>query len=383
MSHTTDVIVIGLGAHGSAAVCQLALRGVHVVGIDQFAPRHTFGSSHGASRITRLAIGEGSAYTPFAMRSHEIWRELEALLDHKFELYRPTGGLIIGDTESNRTFHGKKGFVATTIKVAQQFGIAHRILTADRIRKEFPLFRVADDEIGYYENDAGVLFAEQCLSAHWHMAQREGAWLQFGTKVENISTSGREVVVSTSRDEFRAPECIIASGAWVRDFLPDPQKKHFSVTRQLVFWFRPGGDFTKLPVYIWERPGIYGFPESVDGMVKVAIDDRTTETTADTVDRRVSLAEYQEMEARLKDTAPALLGERVKAATCKYTQTPDRDFVIDRHPEMENVLIVSACSGHGFKHSAAIGELAAKLVLDEPHSYDLSAFKLSRFDTVT
>lgn len=384
MKQNADIVVLGLGAHGSAALYQLAKRGVDVIGVDQFPPAHVYGSSHGESRITRLAIGEGAIYTPFALRSHEIWPELEELLCLKEKLYLKTGGLMIGVSGGVSAFHGKKDFVGTTIRAAEQYGIRHRLLSAENIRMEFPLFRVADNEIGYYEYDAGVLFPERCVQANHDVADYFGAIRFTDVQTFGLQQKGDVVVLSTSEGEIATKQCIVAVGSWVHMFLPEAYRKHFRILRQVLYWFLPKTDEEKFrigrfPVYIWEREGIYGFPDLGSGLVKVAPGDQGVETDPAHVERDVSAKEFLEMETVLKRTIPSLPGSVAKAVTCLYTQTTDGDFVIDWHPEMENVLILSPCSGHGFKHSAAVGELAAKLVLKESHGYDLTGFSLSRF----
>lgn len=387
MKQSADVIVLGLGAHGSAALYQLAKRGVDVIGIDQFPPAHVYGSSHGESRITRLAIGEGAVYTPFALRSHEIWPELEELLRLKEKLYLKTGGLMIGVPGGANAFHGKKDFVGTTIRAAKQYGIRHRLLSAENIRMEFPLFRVADNEIGYYEYDAGVLSPERCVRANHDAADHFGAIRFIGVQALGLRQEGDSVVLSTSEGEITAGKCIISAGAWVRMFLPEAYRRYFRILRQVLYWFLPRADekqfcIGQLPIYIWEREGIYGFPDLGSGFVKVAPGDKGKETDPAGVERNVSAEELHAMETVLERTIPSLPGSMVKAVICLYTQTPDGDFVIDWHPEIKNVLILSPCSGHGFKHSAAVGELATKLVLKESHGYDLTSFALSRFGRI-
>lgn len=379
--------MIGLGAHGSAALYQLAKRGVDVIGVDQFPQAHVHGSSHGESRITRLAIGEGAVYTPFALRSHEIWQELEKLLRLKDKLYLKTGGLMIGVSGGASTFHGKNDFVGTTIRAAKQYSIRHRILSVEDIRSEFPLFRVADDEIGYYEYDAGVLFPERCVQANHDAANHFGAIRRIGTQALGLRQKGDSVVLSTLEGEITAGQCIISAGAWIHRFLPEAYRRHFRILRQVLYWFLPRAyqeqfRIGRFPIYIWEREGIYGFPDLGSGFVKVAHGDQGRETDPADVERNVSPEELHAMERVLERTIPSLPGLAIEAVTCLYTQTPDGDFVIDWHPEMENVLILSPCSGHGFKHSAAVGELAAKLVLKESHGYDLTSFSLSRFERI-
>jgi sarcosine oxidase len=164
-----DVIVIGLGAMGSATCYQLAKRGAKVIGIDKYSPPHTFGSTHGDTRITRLAIGEGEQFVPFAIRSHEIWRELES--ETGADLMTTTGGLIMSPA-SGDPLHGSANFLQTTINAATKFGINHRVLSAAEIAAEFPQFELDGNEKGYFEDSAGFLRPERCVATQLSLAKK-------------------------------------------------------------------------------------------------------------------------------------------------------------------------------------------------------------------
>ena len=364
-----DVIVIGLGAMGSATVCQLARRGVRVLGIDQYAPPHAFGSSHGDTRITRLAIGEGAVYSPLAMRSHEIWRELEA--ETGADLMTTTGMLVISSDATNASVH-VPNFFNNTLAAAAQHDIAHERLDAAEIRRRFPAFAVAEDEVGYYEPDAGFLRPEACIATQLLLAERRGATLKRGEKVRGFTDDGAGVRVRTDRGDYACDRLVISAGAWVRDFLPPQLQRLITVRRQVLFWFDIARDpemFApdRCPVFIWELPVedrvIYGFPavDGPSGGVKIATEHQGVATTPDTVDRAVTPDEAARTHAEcIAPFMPAVSSRCLKSTACLYTVTPDAGFVIDHHPESDRVTVVSACSGHGFKHSAAIGEVVAK-----------------------
>jgi sarcosine oxidase len=384
---TADVIVVGLGVDGASAAYQIAKRGADVIGIEQHWPAHDRGSSHGESRITRFACGEGSIYAPLSFRSRRVWEDLEELFNIRRELYRPTGGLMIGLNEKNGTFHGKKDFVGDSVKWAKRYNVRHRIHSWNDIRSVFPLIHARMDEYGYFEPDAGVLFPEKCVRALHLASQAAGAKLYFGTRVMDIREEEGRVIVTTDEGEFSAAKCIIAAGAFVKCFVPEIHRKIFKIVRQIMFWYKPKRHpkrfiADRFPVFIWERLGFYGIPDLGNGLVKVALGERFVETDPAHVNRDVSEEEYQEMEQVLRMSIPDLLGQRVKAATCMYTQTPDKDFVIDHHPDMENVLIVSACSGHGFKHAPAVGDIAARIVLGEDGEFNLEKFSFDRFKEI-
>jgi sarcosine oxidase len=190
-----DVIVIGLGAFGSAVACQLARRGAAVIGIDRFHPPHDLGSSHGATRITRLAVGEGAQYVPFVQRSHQIWRVLESELGQPLHLR--TGGLIMGSGDGRAVHHGRPDFVQQTIDVAQRCGIAHEVLRAADIRDRYPQFLVRGDELAYCERDAGVLLPERCVAAQIESARAHGATLRLNEPVLSIRGAAGGVTVRT------------------------------------------------------------------------------------------------------------------------------------------------------------------------------------------
>ena len=364
-----DVIVIGLGAMGAATVCQLAGRGVRVLGIDQYAPPHAFGASHGDTRITRLAIGEGAVYSPLAIRSHQIWRELEA--ETGADLMTTTGMLVISSAATTASVH-VPNFFDNTIAAAIEHDIAHERLDASEIRSRFPQFAVADDELGYYEPDAGYLRPEACVTTQLALAERRSATLKRGERVLGFAEEGDGVWLRTDKGLYAADRLVIAAGAWVRDFLPPELQRLFTVRRQVLFWFdiaREPEMFApdRCPVFIWELPVedrvIYGFP-AVDGPtggVKIATEQQGVATTPDTVDRKVTPEEAARTHAEcIADFMPAVSSRCLRSAACLYTVTPDAGFVIDPHPESERVTVVSACSGHGFKHSAAIGEIVAE-----------------------
>jgi len=364
-----DAIVVGLGAAGSAAAWQLAKRGARVLGIDRYAPPHAHGSHCGESRITRKAIGEGDAYVPLALRSYEIWREIESACSSSGErLLTITGGLWISSPRRKVEIH-VADFFDRTVAAARRFGIAHEILDAAAIRRRFPQFNVRDDESGYFEPDAGFLRPEACVRAQLALAARHGAELRVDERVLGLAQEGGRVVVATDRGEHRASRAIVCAGAGVGELVPALAAR-VTVSRQVQYWFEADG-LEDLPVWIWELQdrgnAIYGFPAR-DGVAKVATESFTREIPP------------EEMYASL--VAPNLRGvgaRCVKTVRCLYTATPDFNFVIDRHPGMDRVLVASPCSGHGFKHSAAIGEALAQWVVDGRPALDLSPFGLARF----
>ena len=388
LSPVLDVIVAGLGAFGSAALYQLAKRGAKVVGIDRHSPPHAWGSSHGDTRITRQAIGEGEWYTPIVMRSHEIWREIERETGER--LFEATGMLVISSPARRATTH-VENFFENTVLAAERFGIPHEMLDAAAIRRRFPQFKVRDNEAGYFEPGAGYLRPEACIRAQLDLAQRHGAQIRRDEAVRGFYSDDGIARVITDKGELRARKLLICAGAWLPRFL-EPSLAHlFTVSRQTLHWFAVDAPIDRFepprfPVWIWElqdtRHVIYGFP-AIDGRsggAKVATEQYQTTTTPQSANREVSEEESRLMyESLVAPYLPGLGPARVKAAVCLYTVTPDFHFVIDRHPRVPEATIVSPCSGHGFKHSAAIGEALADTATGAKPRIDLSPFAFRRF----
>ncbi len=381
-----DVIVCGLGAMGSATTYQLAKTGARVLGVDRLNPPHTLGSTHGDTRITRLATGEGPAYVPLVRRSHELWREVEGETDA--QLLTAVGVLVMAPPGIHTRHHGKTHFLETTIAAARAYGIAHEVLDAQEITHRFPQFRLDGDESGYFEPGAGYVRPEAAVAAHLELAARNGATLRRGETLVDHAQDGDGVTVLTSAGQYSAGVLVLAVGPWLGELIGPDLGRNFAITRQVTQWYAPVGDVEpflprKFPVFIWdcEPLAFYGFPavDGPDGGVKVAAEQPSPTASVAEVARGVSDDEqYGLYDNVVGDRLPGLARRLVKAATCLYTTTPDGDFVIDRHPDQPAVLIVSACSGHGFKHSPAIGEAVAAMALGRHPPVDVTPFGLER-----
>ncbi len=385
---TTDVAVIGLGAMGAATLYQLARRGIAAVGVDRFIPPHDQGSSHGDTRITRQAVGEGGAYAPLVLRSHAIWRALEAATGDS--LLEACGGLILGPTRQASSHHGKTDFLKKTVAVAERFGIAHQVLDRAAIAARFPQFTgLADDDTACFEPGAGYLRPERCIAALLAEAQRHGAVCRTGTAVRAIAQDGDLVRLTLAGGALTCRRAVVAAGAWTAPLLGAPFDRLLRVTRQVLHWFAtddpalyaPG----RCPVFIRmygpnDEDYFYGFP-SLDGhSIKVATEQYRHTTTADTVSRSVAAEEAAAMHrTHLAGRLLHVTDQAERSVACVYTGTPDADFLIDTHPAMNRVTVISACSGHGFKHAAAIGEAVAATLATGHADADLSPFRLGRF----
>jgi sarcosine oxidase len=382
-----DVVVAGLGAMGSAATYQVAKAGASVLGLDRYQPPHAFGSSHGDTRITRVAIGEGLAYVPLVRRSHEIWRDLEKRAD--VEILSPCGGLVMASPDRTFAMHGSESFLAQTVEAAEAYDVEHELLDTAELAARFPQFALAGDEHGYLEPGAGFVRPERAVQAQLRMAGEMGAIIATGERVLGYDDHGSYVTVRTTDRTVEASTLVISTGPWVSELVP-ALASAVKVRRQVLFWFelRDPSSYPVLrdsPVYIWWPGGdpgdlIYGFPmiDGPSGGAKVAREQYVDEVTADDVDRTVTADEIEEMYERcVRHRLPALSDRCLKAQVCLYTVTEDSRFIIDRLPMTPNVVVASPCSGHGFKHSAAIGECLAQLATQGHSAIDLSPFALA------
>jgi sarcosine oxidase len=389
MVKTFDTIVVGLGAMGSAAVYQLAKRGNRVLGVDRFSPPHPNGSSHGESRIIRQAIGEGEGYVPFALRSYELWREIEKVTAKN--LLTITGGLTLQSQNNEAVMHGRRDFLSEAIRCAKNFNIRHEILETADIRKRYPQFAVTDER-GYYEYETGFLRPEACIEAQVDLARKHGAAVQTDEIVVSVERDGNSAVtVKTNHGSYRAEKVIVTAGAWIARFLPPAYAHLFKVYRQVMYWFAIREDYRAIfaapefPIFIWifgkgSEFGFYGFPTLDGKTIKIATEQFAASTDPDHVHRDVGIEEIRSIyNDYLRDRLPGISDRCLTAATCLYTTTSDSHFVIDAHPENERIIIASPCSGHGFKHSAAIGEALAEQVIDGKSKVDMSGFSLKRF----
>jgi sarcosine oxidase len=375
---THDVAVVGLGAMGAATLYQLAKRGLSAVGIDRHAPPHEHGSSHGETRITRRAVGEGADYVPLVTRSHAIWRELEQATG--MTLFVPCGGLVVGRMDG-----GPQGFLRATVEVARQYAIEHEILERDALVARFPQFiGLGPDDIAYFEPGAGFVYPEACIEAQLGEAVRLGAEIRTGTVALAIAQQGDVVEVETDGEAIAARRLVVAAGAWTPGLLGAPFDQLLHVTRQSLYWFAPEDPSlyaveNGFPIFIRAFGAksdefSYGFPTPTGSEgIKIATEG---EELID-IERYHGGPAAPDPDAfhrhfvagRLAGVTPRL----IRSKSCVYTSTADGRFIIDTHPRMDRVTVISACSGHGFKHSAAIGELVAQGASGAP---ELAPFSL-------
>ncbi len=378
MSRQYDVIVVGLGAMGSATAYQLGQRGKRVLGLERFTSPHTFGSSHGASRVIRQAYFEGAEYVPLLLRAYELWAQLER--ESNTRLLTITGGLMIGAAESVT--------VTGSAQSARVYGLPHELLDARDLQRRFPSLRPTPDVIALYEPNAGVLFPEKCIQAHLNQAAAHGAELHFEEPVLSWKAADGFVEVTTARGVYTAERLVLSPGAWAPELLAGLHLP-LLVERQVLYWFDPVGGVEpflpdRFPIYIWEIEGgmqFYGFPaiEGPAGGVKMGFFRKGEPCTPETINRLVSDEEVADMRAAMVDRIPGANGRLLHTVTCMYTTTPDEHFVIALHPQHQNVVIASPCSGHGFKFASVVGEIVADLALDGTTQHPIGLFDPRRF----
>lgn len=384
---SADVVIVGLGAIGAATAYQARRRGLSIIGIDRAEPPHQLGSTHAESRITRLAVGEGPQYLPTVRRSHQIWRELEERSGRS--LFYQCGGLIVtGPSSSDGRWDD---FVTRTHAVATGAGIEFELLDPDRATaKHAALLGLENERIGF-EPTAGLVDCEAAVSVQLGLARRDGAELRTNEEVLRVEPDEAGVDVVTDRGRYRADQVVLAAGPWLAELAPAVDAAALRVTRQVVFWFEADDlsafaiDAVPFVMWIGETIDDYlaVFPPMPDRTpaVKVLGEQFAVSTDPRSVERTVSPSEVVDFHRRSVEPRVSGVSSRcVRAEVCLYTNTPDDDFLIDTTPSSDRVVVVSACSGHGFKHSAAIGEAVAQRLATGTADIDLSGFSRRRLD---
>lgn len=382
-----DVIILGVGAMGSAAADHLAAAGKSVIGIEQFTIGHALGSSHGGSRIIRQSYFEHPDYVPLLKRSYELFEELNEYRRAAGEddILHQTGGLYFGDPETE-TFVGSK-------LAAEEYHLPHEILNAEQIRERFPQFTPDETDLGLYEERAGYVVPEATILTQVKRARENGAEILENETVmdcEPLAQGG--VKVTTDRGIYTADTLVVTAGAWSGKLLSELRIPLY-VERQVMHWFETGDQYDNLaagPVYIHQNfagAQIYGFPaiDGPDGGGKVAFFRAGSKADPNALDRTVTDEEKAKLQERLKQTLPALgEGASVDAKACMYTNTPDEHFVIGRDPRKGRRDVVFACgfSGHGFKFTPVVGELIKNMVVTGAPTCGIPLFDPLRFTEV-
>ena len=366
-----DVVVCGLGAMGSAAVHHLARRRQRVLGLERFAPGHDRGSSHGGTRIIRLGYFEHPSYVPLLRRAYALWRELEIASGQP--LLHVTGIAEVGAPDGV--------LVRGTLASSRLHGLRHEVLAAAQLMRRFPAFQVPPEFVAVIQPDGGFVAVEPAIAAQLELAAAAGADVHHGERVRAIEPRAGGVRVVTDRGTVEAGAAVVTAGPWTGALVGGLPLR---VTREVMGWFEPtdAARVSTLPVFIIEsRHGMhYGIPPHAGSGIKVAKHHHRNETVdPDRCDRLVSADDEALIRAAVADHIPAANGAMLAASTCLYTMTPDGDFLIDRLPGAEHVIVASPCSGHGFKFAPVIGEILADLATTGTTRHDISRFGIGRF----
>ncbi len=382
MSQHWDVIVVGMGAMGSAALWHLARRGARVLGIEQFSRGHDRGSSHGGSRIIRFAYFEHCDYVPLLRRSDVLWNEIEersgAKLVHRC-------GVLYGGARASEVIAGVK-------HSSRLHGIAIESIDPAQIGNRFPAFTKCAEPIAefLFEPNAGFVRPERAICAMLDDAQRNGAIIREGEIVEEWQERGEYVEVTAGGATHLARELVLCPGAWTPELARAIDVPLIN-TRQVIGWITPRhksrGESQVMPAFFIERENgvpMYGVPMASDqgtpSGIKVGFHGGGEKCSADSIDRVVRLDEVKAIEAAFARAAPEVAGEVTASSVCMYTNTPDGHFVIDRMPGCQRTSIACGFCGHGFKFAPVVGEILADFAMNGRTDLPADFLRRKRFD---
>lgn len=371
-----DVIVIGVGGMGSAACYALAERGARVLGLEQFDIPHGYGSSHGETRIIRLAYAEGAFYVPLLQRSYERWRRLER--DFGETLLQITGGLDIGAADS--------GLVRGALQSCREHDLSYELLTATETMARFPALQLPPHFVANYQPEGGFLRSERCIVAHVMRAQALGAEIRAREAVLGWEARGDSVRVKTNKGEYEAGHLVVTAGGWAGQLLPELAALA-QPERQCLGWFQP----LDLPLFLPDRLPVwllygeedegnwYGFPVHGIPGFKLGKFRHLGEPMDLSGGREPNEADEALLRRFTEKYFPRAAGPTMSLKVCFFTNTPDEHFIIDAHPAHENVIVAAGFSGHGYKFCSVVGEILAGLALDGGSELGIEEFGLGRF----
>ena len=377
-----DAIVIGVGGMGSSTLYHLSRRGLRVLGLEQFNLGHDLGSSHGVTRIIRLAYAEGEAYVPLLRRAYELWRELEYVANER--LLFITGGIDAGPRD------GK--LVQGSLASSKLHKLPHEVLTSEELRRRFPAFRFPKTLIAVHQPDAGFVLSERSIIAHVTAAQALGAEIHAREKVQKWEVVRGHVVVHTNVDTYRAKKLVITAGPWASKLIEQLRRKRLAdPERQVLIWTEPRrpelfrlGAFPVFYMEALERGQLaryYGLPiVGSPGFKFGKYHHLKQRVDPDKMDRECGPEDEAVLREAIRRYFPDADGPTLAMKTCMFSNSPDEHFVIDLHPSCPQVSIAAGFSGHGFKFASVVGEIMADLALEGRSSRfeDLSLFSISR-----
>lgn len=369
-----DHIVVGAGAVGTSIAYQLSRSPCRTLVLERFHENHAFGSSHGNTRILRTAYAEGAAYVPLVLRARRLWTRLGR--DAAREVFRPTGVLLSASADSVALRSARAS--------ARRYGLPHATWDLDDVARRFPAFRFASGDGLLWDPGGGVLFPERAIAAYRRLAHEMGATFRWNSPVRRWgrSSDGR-IVVQTAHREYATNSLIVSSGAWLPSLVPD-LRLPLEVEQQTVYWFgarsRPRAPYRTLPAFVSYRPQggyFYGTPDVGAG---VKVGGHAGQRVRDPGRRPApSMRELRSVQRFVRARLPGLSTNPRRHARCLYTNAPDKNFIVDFHPADPGVILVSACSGHGFKFASVLGELIANGARTGTLAPILRPFRLARF----
>ena len=376
-----DVLVLGLGGMGAAALAHLAARGLRVVGVDQDTLPSLRGSSVGETRVIRKAYAEDPRYVPLLERAYQLWNELEARAGRR--LFTRVGCLNLGPA-AHPAIQG-------VLESAERHGLPHRRLAEDEVRERFSVVPRPGD-LGIFEDDAGYLAVEACTEAHLAWATAGGAELRRGRVTALEVGSSLVQVTLDDGSSLAAERAVVAAGPWLGS---TPALRELSrglplvVERQVQLWFQPiDRDAARAPalpafIHFVDEGPFYGVPldeSHASPAVKVCRHHGGAMTTADTLDRALHPADEAMVRAYVRAHLPAADGPLLRSRVCMYTNTPDQHFLVGPLARAPRVILLGGFSGHGYKMATVMGEIAADLAEHGRSPFDLGMFAPERFD---
>jgi sarcosine oxidase len=375
MDRSYDVIVLGVGGMGSAATAHLADRGVDVLGLERYDVPHGYGSSHGVTRIIRLAYYEHPEYVPLLRRAYELWRELETAHDQRL-LYR-TGSVDAGPV-GDPLVEGSK-------RSCESHDIEYERLTSAELTERYPGYQLPEGYEAVFQPDGGFLVPERCIVAHVERAHRAGATIRARERVVDWRATGDGVRVETDAGVYEADRLVITAGAWAARFV-DALDEVAVPERQVLGWFQPEKperfEPDRFPVWNLQVPEgrYYGFPVyGVPGFKLGRYHHREEHVDPDAFEREPTQADERLLREFAERYFPAGAGPTMRLETCLFTNTPDEHFVLDTLPDLPQVTVAAGFSGHGFKFASVVGEILADLALDGETDHPVGRFSLDRF----
>ncbi|ADO48980.1 Sarcosine oxidase [[Enterobacter] lignolyticus SCF1] len=367
-----DLIILGSGSVGAAAGYYAARAGLSVLMTDAHMPPHSDGSHHGDTRLMRHAYGEGEKYVPLVLRAQALWDELAALSGE--EIFERSGVINFGPASS--------AFLANVARSAAQFGLEVEALDAQTIMSRWPEIRVPDDYQGLFEPASGVLKSELAIKTWIRLAKDAGCAQLFNCPVTAIHHDADGVTLETADGDYRGAKLVVSAGTWVTKLLPDLPVQP---VRKVFAWFQADGRYSRknrFPAFTGEMPNgdhYYGFPAD-DNELKIG-KHNGGQLISSPQERKpfgAVATDGSEAFSFLRYVLPGI-GGCLHGASCTYDNSPDEDFIIDTLPAHPQTLVITGLSGHGFKFAPVLGEIAVDFALGNASDFDLSPFRLARF----